>query len=208
MQRLRSNQTNQSNEEIGPDFLGGRGLGDELRAVEARLGVVVVQVPASSTRAGSGEEAAGTGEGAAATLLCRGEGFRGRWHPHRREAHGGGGGALTGGAQEATKRFRTGSDVGNQGGVFDGGVEEAGEACGLLVLMQIRDGDGRSRRAERCCKRRSLAAVGARAEGSRRGSIDLILFDRSPVPRWTSFAYGLWWLSQGSLHVGPSKHAR
>nr|CAD41664.3 OSJNBa0019K04.11 [Oryza sativa Japonica Group] len=102
LQRLQSNQTNQSNEEIGPDFLGGGGLGHELQAVEARLGVVIVQVPASSTRAGSGEEAASTGEGAAATLLCRGGGSRGRRHPHRWETHGGSsGGALTGSVEEA-----------------------------------------------------------------------------------------------------------
>jgi hypothetical protein len=44
---------NQSNEEIGLDFLSGGCLGDERRAAEAWLGVVIVQVLASSTRAGS-----------------------------------------------------------------------------------------------------------------------------------------------------------
>nr|AAN31798.1 Hypothetical protein [Oryza sativa Japonica Group] len=47
---------------------------DERRVAGARLGVVV---------------GASTGEGAAATLLCRGGRYRGRQHPHRREAYGG-----------------------------------------------------------------------------------------------------------------------
>ena len=56
---------------------------DERRVAGARLGVVV---------------GAGTGEGAAATLLCRGGRYRGRRHPHRREAYGGSiGGVVIGG---------------------------------------------------------------------------------------------------------------
>nr|AAR01702.1 hypothetical protein [Oryza sativa Japonica Group]ABF96652.1 hypothetical protein LOC_Os03g30600 [Oryza sativa Japonica Group] len=103
-----SNQTNQSNEEIGHDFLGSGGLGDELRAVGARLGVVVVQVPASSTRASSRRRwripAAGVG------CSCVGVRLHGRRHPHRREAHGGSGsGVFIGGGPREVAQGETSS---------------------------------------------------------------------------------------------------